>query len=103
MMEWTWIDESRIRWLRGNLGRIVRLDLRWLPDLMRLLDLRVAAPLGRTKFGAHREEYRERRKWLSIHVREFDDRLEIHADKLNPDWGALSFVGHVFSDVLGVG
>ena len=106
MMEtprWRWIDGQGVRWLREHPGEIVRLDRCWLPYLLKALDLRVAEPLARTKLGQHLEEYRESRKWYSIHLREFETHLEIHADKLNPDWDVLSFVGHFFADVLGVG
>lgn len=98
MWKWCNIDEWGIRWLRDNPNTLVALDRGCLADLARRYKLLRARPLGRTKFGLHVEEYREDCKERSLHVREFDDHLEIHTDYWNPDWSAWAFVRHLFAD-----
>ncbi len=96
--KWSTIDPSGVEWLRRNPNTLVVLDRSWLDPLRRQLDLRPARPLARTKFGDHLQEYREHRMERSLHVREFPDRLEIHADAWNPDWSVAAFFWHLAED-----
>ncbi|MBI2931893.1 MAG: hypothetical protein HYY16_09595 [Planctomycetes bacterium] len=101
MTRWEGIDERGIHWLREHPWRVVRLERLWLQRLKSLLDLRIATPLSRTKFGEHLQEYRERIPKLSLHVREFRGFVTVHADLWNPDWSLAYFVVHCVVDVVG--
>jgi hypothetical protein len=96
--KWSSIDASGVEWLRRNPNTVVTLDRSWLDPLRSQLDLRAAQLLGRTKFGWHLNEYRESREERSLHVREFPDHLEVHADAWNPDWSAPAFLWHLAED-----
>ena len=98
MLKWTSLDGSGVEWLRDHPNTYVRLELAWLDYLRSRFDLRVARPLGRTKFGRHIEEYREHREDRALHVRQFADHLVIHTDWWNPDWSWAAFFRHLVRD-----
>jgi hypothetical protein len=98
VLHWNRVDGSSVEWLRRNPNTFVSLDLSWLEILLRQFDLREARPLCRTKFGWHVREYREHREDRALHVREFEDHLEIHTDWWNPDWSLEAFFLHLLHD-----
>lgn len=84
VLKWNSLDGSRVEWLRDHPTTDVRLELAGLDYLQSRFDLRVARPLGRTKFGRHVEEYREHREDRALHGRPFAAHLVIPTDWVEP-------------------
>ena len=95
MWKWSSIDATGIEWLRDHPDTIISLDRSWADWLRRQLDFRPAGVWAKTKFGHPIREMRELRRQQSVHIREFNDHVEIHTDAWNPDWSPATFVYHL--------